>query len=96
VLRETPAAYTQEALRRGIEGVVVLAVDIDERGIPRTARVIRSLDQGLDQQAIQSLAGWRFAPATVDGVPSASTANVEIVFRLPQRAPRRPLSLKKP
>ena len=96
VLRETPAAYTQEALRSGIEGVVVLAVDIDERGIPRTARVIRSLDQGLDQQAIQSLAGWRFAPATVDGVPAASTANVEIVFRLPQRAPRRPLSLKKP
>ncbi len=79
-MQTAPAAYTPEALQKGIEGTVLLSVDIDEQGIPRRARVLRSLDAGLDRMAIESLAGWRFQPATEDGRPVASTANVKVTF----------------
>lgn len=92
------AAYTPEALQKGVEGSVLLSVDIDEQGIPRRARVLRSLEPGLDRKAIESLAGWRFTPATEDGKPVASTANVEVDFSLvgaPRRTPPFLKSLKK-
>ncbi len=98
VAQTAPAAYTPEALQKGVEGAVLLSVDIDDQGIPRRARVLRSLDPGLDRKAIESLAGWRFTPATEDGRAVASTANVEVNFRLvgaPRRTPPSLKSLKK-
>lgn len=96
VLQTAPAAYTPEAMQRGIEGKVLLSVDIDEQGVPRRARVLRSLDPGLDRKAIESLAGWRFLPATEDGRPVAFTANVEVNFSLVGVPRRTPPSLKGP
>ncbi len=98
VVQTSPAAYTPEALRKGIEGSVLLSVDIDDLGIPRRARILRSLEPGLDRKAIESLAGWRFSPAMEDGKAVASTANVEVNFRLvgaPRRTPPSLKSLKK-
>jgi len=97
-VQTAPAAYTPEALQQGIEGSVLLSVDIDEQGVPRRARVLRSLEPGLDRKAIESLAGWRFAPATEDGKAVPSTANVEVNFQLvgaPRRTPPSLKSLKK-
>lgn len=82
LLERVPAPYTNEARSAGIEGAVLLSVDIDERGIPVRARILKSLDPGLDSNAIRSLGGWRFQPATEDGKPVGSTANIEIQFRL--------------
>lgn len=98
VLQRAPAAYTPEALQKGIEGAVLLSVDIDDQGIPRRARVLRSLDPALDRKAIESLGGWRFSPATEDGKAVPSTANVEVNFQLvgaPRRTPPSLKSLKK-
>jgi serine/threonine-protein kinase len=97
-VQTAPAPYTPEALQKGIEGSVLLSVDIDEQGVPRRARVLRSLEPGLDRKAIESLAGWRFSPATEDGKPVASTANVEVNFSMvgaPRRTPPSLKSLKK-
>lgn len=94
VLQTAPAAYTPEAMQKGIEGKVLLSVDIDDHGVPRRARVLRSLDPGLDRKAIESLAGWRFSPATEDGRPVAFTANVEVNFSLVGVPRRTPPSLK--
>ncbi|GIU80143.1 MAG: hypothetical protein KatS3mg005_3381 [Bryobacteraceae bacterium] len=93
-VQTAPAAYTPEALQQGIEGSVLLSVDIDEQGVPRRARVLRSLEPGLDRKAIESLAGWRFAPATEDGKAVPSTANVEVNFQLVGAPRRTPPSLK--
>lgn len=82
LLQQAPAAYTDQARSAGIEGVVLLSVDIDERGVPVRARVLKPLDPGLDRSAIQSLAGWRFQPATEDGKPVGATVNVEVKFNL--------------
>lgn len=94
LLQQAPAAYTDQARAAGIEGAVLLSVDIDERGVPVRARVLKPLDPGLDRSAIQSLAGWRFQPATEDGKPVGSTVNVEVKFSLVGGPAKRKPSLK--
>jgi protein TonB len=82
LLRQVQPDYTPEARRAGIEGMVGLTVQINEEGVPVRAGVARSLDAGLDRKAIEAVAQWRFAPATVDGRAVAATVNVEVRFQL--------------
>jgi len=75
-------SYTQEAKNAGIEGVVVLYLIVQPDGTTLDIRVIRSLDPGLDQKAIEAVSKWRFRPGTKDGVPVAVQASVEVNFKL--------------
>jgi len=81
LLRQVQPNYTPEARQAGLEGVVGLSVQLNESGVPVKAAVTRPLDPGLDRKAIEAVAQWRFAPATADGKPVASTVNVEVRFQ---------------
>jgi TonB family protein len=52
-------------------------------GVPQDVKVVRGLGFGLDEKAIEAVEGWRFKPATRDGVPLAVPAQVEVNFQLP-------------
>lgn len=65
-------------------GSVLLDVVIEENGIPKVVRVLRSLTWPIDDAAITALEGWRFSPASQDGVPVKVRMNVEIPF-VPER-----------
>ena len=47
-----------------------------------TARVLRGLGAGLDQNAIVALRQWRFRPGTRAGTPVAMDAEIDIEFNL--------------
>ena len=74
--------YTEEARNAKIEGAVLIKTVIDENGVPTEPKVVRSLDKGLDEKAIEALKQWRFKPALKDGKPVPTSANIEINFRL--------------
>jgi TonB family protein len=74
--------YSEEARKAKWQGVVVLAVVVDEKGMPQNIRVIRSLGLGLDQKAIEAVEKWRFRPGMKDGRPVAVQATIEVNFRL--------------
>jgi TonB family protein len=74
--------YTDDARNSRIEGAVLLQVEVNEKGIPTEAKVIRSLDKGLDRKATEAALKWRFKPALKDGKPVPSSAKVEINFRI--------------
>jgi TonB family protein len=78
----TPPLYSDEARRRGIEGIVTIAVRVDERGDVERARVVRGLGFGLDQNALVAVRQWRFRPGSRAGVPIAIDAEVDIEFSL--------------
>lgn len=63
--------YPREAEQLGIEGVVKLRVELDERGKVHAIRVTAGLGHGLDQAAIYALKyKCRFTPAiATDGKP---------------------------
>ena len=77
--------YTDDARNSRIEGAVLLQVEINEKGIPTEAKVTRSLNNGLDRKAIEAVLKWRFKPALKDGKPVASSAKIEINFRINPR-----------
>jgi len=74
--------YTDDARNAKIEGAVLLQVEVDEKGVPTEAKVIRSLDKGLDQKAIEAVLKWRFKPALKYGNPVPSSVKIEINFRI--------------
>jgi TonB family protein len=79
----TPAApYTQQARRRGIEGTVALDIVVDASGNVSDVKVAKSLDPGLDANAVKTVRNWRFEPGTRDGRAVRVAVHVEINFKL--------------
>jgi TonB family protein len=76
------AQYSEEALTARLVGSVQLSVVVDEAGVPRDVRVLRSLGLGLDEEAIKAVQTWRFRPATKDGTPARVAATVGVNFRV--------------
>ena len=79
--RITPE-YTDDALSRKIEGIVILEVVILKNGRVGPARVIRSLDAGLDAKAIAAVREWVFLPGSFRGEAVDVLAEIEVEFRL--------------
>ena len=82
LLYRTEPQYTEEAKAAKISGSVLLKLVVDENGNAQEIQVARSLDEGLDQNAIAAVRQWVFAPATEDGKPVSVAANIEVNFRL--------------
>lgn len=74
--------YNKEARTKKREGNVMLWAVIDEKGLPRTIKVVQCLGAGLDEAAVEAVSHWRFAPATKDGQPVAVQLNIEVTFHL--------------
>jgi TonB family protein len=74
--------YTEEARTAKIQGTVLVQVIVNESGFAENMKIIRSLDEGLDQCALDAIAQWQFDPGTKDGEPVPVLANIEVNFKL--------------
>lgn len=61
-------------------GTVLLDAVIQENGIPKVVRVLRSQAWEIDESAIAALEQWRFSPAMKNGMPIKVRMNVEMTF----------------
>ncbi len=82
--RKVDPAYPLELMRQNIGGTVILYGVIHADGTVGSVRVLRSVDDRLDQFASQAIAKWQFEPATRNGTP----VDVEATFWIPFRPPR--------
>lgn len=74
-------AYQLESKRPGEQGTVRLQVLADESGKPVKLYVLKSSGfPSLDQQALDTVRNWRFAPAKLKGKPIAEWVLVPIRF----------------
>ena len=70
LIKEVKPKYSAEALRKVIQGTVVLEVIVTGDGCASQIRVVRSLDRGgLDEEAVAAVAQWRFEPGRLAGAP---------------------------
>jgi protein TonB len=74
--------YVEKARKAKISGPVVLSMIVTAEGKVRDVKVTRSLDEGLDKQAVETVRTWRFEPATKDGKAVAVQLSTEVMFRL--------------
>ncbi len=79
--REVPA-YPEAAQRAGLQGLVVLKVEVDERGKVGAIEVLRGLGHGFDEAAVAAVRHWRFRPATRNGKPIKVFHVIPFDFRL--------------
>jgi protein TonB len=63
------------------QGVVVLKLVVDEKGLPRDIQIFRSLTPEFDRAAIEAVEKWTFVPSTKDGRPVRVQINVEVSFQ---------------
>ncbi len=82
VLAKYEPEYSEEARKAKFQGSVLLAIVVDEQGLPRDIRVVRPLGLGLDEKAVEAVARWKFRPGTKDGKAVAVHAVIEVNFRL--------------
>jgi TonB family protein len=82
LLYKVEPKYTEEARAGKIQGTTLLYAEVGADGVAHNIKVQRSLEPGLDQQAIDALSQWQFKPGQKDGQDVAVAATIEINFRL--------------
>jgi protein TonB len=76
---QVKAQYPEVAKHTGIEGVVILQVDIDATGAVKKVELIQGLGYGCDEAAIAAIQQSTFSPALAGREP------VPVRFRIPYR-----------
>lgn len=82
LLREVKADYTEDARRRSISGEVVLEIVVRRDGSVGDVRILKGLDRGLNDRAVQAVRQWRFAPAERQGAAVDVIVEVGVDFTL--------------
>jgi len=77
--------YTREARQAGLNGTVLLSFVVNTDGWAEDFRVVKGIGMGLDEQAIEAVKQWRFAPARKTcgeaSVPVKTQVRMEVNFR---------------
>ena len=79
--RKVDPAYPTQLMRENVAGTVILYAIIRADGTVANVRVLRSVDDRLDQFASRAIAQWQFQPAMKNGSP----VDVEATFQIPFR-----------
>ncbi|WP_261817521.1 energy transducer TonB [Vibrio gallicus] len=76
--------YPTMALRRKIEGYVVLSFTINKAGTPVNIKVLQSKPRRIfDKEASRALKNWRYQPLMVDGEPQPLQGQtIKLEFKL--------------
>ena len=79
--RQVDPGYPAELMRRNVQGTVTLYAVIRSDGTVGEIRILRGIDERLDEYARAALSRWHFRPATKNGYAVDLEAVVVIPFR---------------
>jgi TonB family protein len=82
--------YTTEAHAAHVEGTTLLSMVVSPEGTATDVKIVKSLDKGLDENAVEAVRQWKFKPGLKAGKPVPVIAKVEINFRLLEKPPEPP------
>lgn len=82
--RKVDPAYPMQLMHENVAGTVILYAVIHADGSVGSVRVLRGVDNRLDQYASAAVEKWKFQPATKNGAP----VDVEATFQIPFRPSR--------
>ncbi len=74
--------FSDQARMAKYQGLCVVEVVVDAKGMPQDAKVIRPLGMGLDEKALEAVRQYRFKPATLAGHPVAVRMDISIDFHI--------------
>jgi len=81
-LNSPNAAYTDDAKRNQVTGMILIGIHIDEKGNISDKTLISGLGYGLDESAMKAIEHIKSTPATLNGKPVPVTTFVSVEFAL--------------
>jgi len=80
-IRDVRPVYPEIAQAARVQGIVIIEVIVDELGLVRDAKVLRSVPL-LDEPALDAVRQWQFVPTLLNGVPVPIVMTVTVNFTL--------------
>ena len=75
--------YSDAARAAKIQGEIFITLIVDAHGMPINPRIVKSLEPGLDQNALEAVRHYRFSPAKKKEVgPVPVMITIAVNFRL--------------
>ncbi len=81
-VREIKPTYPDDALRLGMEGMVVVKLLVDKEGKPQQAEVFSSHNELFNKNAKEAAMKWLFTPAIMNGYKVSVWVTVPFRFKL--------------
>lgn len=83
-LRRIDPIYPRKALRRKIQGFVLLSFDIDQYGTPKNIKVTEAQPAKIfNREALKALKKWKYQPMIVNGVAQErSNQQIKLEFKI--------------
>ncbi len=75
------AEYSPEARAAGLQGTVLLTLEVTPEGTVHEVRVRRGLGLGLDERAVAAARQWKYQPFSSDGRSMMDVADVPFQFQ---------------
>lgn len=67
--RTVMPGFPPEARRRGVRGVSVAQLDVDEQGSVAAVQVLEAPDDSIKSAVADAIKQWKFKPSTINGEP---------------------------
>lgn len=80
--KKVQPVYPTSAKAAGVQGTVLLDMEISAEGVPQEIRVISSPSDDLTESSLEAVRQWRYRPTLLNGNPVAVVAEVTINFTL--------------
>ncbi len=77
--------YPKEAIEAQVEGTVIVRIEIDNRGIVISARVLHGIGHGCDKEAMRVCRLLHFAVKSNRNIRLIANRIVKIRFKLPEK-----------
>ncbi|GJQ31455.1 MAG: hypothetical protein HBSAPP04_02940 [Ignavibacteriaceae bacterium] len=74
--------YPEEAMKKGLEGMVVVSGVIDEKGNVIKTKVEKSIGSGCDEAALKALTSTKWIPGEVKGKKVKVKIALPVMFKL--------------
>jgi TonB family protein len=74
--------FTDAARKERYQGSIGINVIVNPEGRITKPRIVRPLGLGLDENAIEAISKWRFAPGTRDGQPVSVAVYIQVDLHL--------------
>ncbi|MGK6307391.1 energy transducer TonB [Variovorax sp. DT-64] len=85
IVHAVPSPYPREAIRAGLEGRVIVEMEVDERGNVARTTIIGESPKLLVDAAVSAVSQWKFRPHTYRGAPAKVRLRQPITFQLEPR-----------
>ena len=80
LLKRVEPLYPPLAVQAHLTGVVILEATVNERGLVDDVRVLRSVNQLIDHEAVVAVRQWQYSPLTLNGHASPFVLTVTLSF----------------